>query len=232
MADGGSDEHRPLGEDDWASSRQRMVDEQIRARGIDDKRVLGAMLKVPRQHFLPVDSRHAAYEDRALPIGQGQTISQPFIVAYMTQKLTLTPSCRVLEVGTGTGYQTAILALLCKRVFTIERIPLLQRHAAKVLGGLQISNVSMTTGDGSLGLEEEAPFDRIIVTAAAPQVPQPLVNQLVDGGQLVAPVGGLTEQTIVVVVRDGLRTIETPCLACRFVKLVGEEGWAIDKERR
>ena len=232
MADGGSDEHQPLGEDDWASSRQRMVEEQIRARGIDDERVLDAMLAVRREQFLPAGSRHAAYEDRALPVGQGQTISQPFIVAYMTQKLMLTPSCRVLEVGTGTGYQTAILALLCKRVFTIERIPLLQHRAAKVLRSLQISNVSMTTGDGSLGLEEEAPFDRIIVTAAAPQVPPPLVDQLVDGGQLVAPVGGLTEQTIVVVVRNGQRTIETACLACRFVKLVGEEGWAIDKEGR
>lgn len=205
-----------------------MVEEQIRARGIDDQRVLDAMLEIPREQFLPAKGRHAAYEDRALPIGEGQTISQPFIVAYMTQKLTLTPSCRVLEIGTGTGYQTAILALLCKHVYTIERIASLQQRAADILRGLRISNVSLTTGDGSMGLKDTGPFDRILVTAAAPRVPQPLVDQLVDSGRLVAPVGGVTEQMIVSIVREGPRSIETPHLACRFVKLLGEEGWTTD----
>jgi protein-L-isoaspartate(D-aspartate) O-methyltransferase len=205
-----------------------MVEEQIRGRGIDDQRVLEAMLQIPRGDFLPAASRHAAYEDRALPIGEGQTISQPYIVAYMTEKLALTPSCRVLEIGTGTGYQTAILALLCKHVYTIERIASLQQRAAEILRTLHISNVSMTIGDGSIGLKKAAPFDRILITAAAPRVPQPLMDQLVNAGRLVAPVGGATEQTIVVVVREGLRTIETPHLACRFVKLIGEQGWAAD----
>ena len=211
--------------DDYRQLRQRMVDEQIRARGITDQRVLDAMLEISREMFLPAEKRVSAYEDRAVPTSCGQTISQPYIVAYMTEKLELTPQCEVLEIGTGTGYQTAILALLCRQVFTVERIPLLQRRAAELLNDLGISNVSMCTGDGSVGLEEEAPFDRILVTAAAPRIPPSLVNQLANGGRLLAPVGGLGEQAIVSVVRDGSRTIETPLLACRFVKLIGQEGW-------
>ena len=202
-----------------------MIDEQIRARGVVDEHVLEALLKIPREIFMPADKRNIAHEDRAVPIGCGQTISQPYIVAYMTQALRLTPQCRTLEVGTGTGYQTAILASLCRHVFTVERIASLQRCAAVVLANLGISNVSMSTGDGSLGLKDEAPFDRILVTAAAPRVPPTLIRQLADGGRLVAPVGGLGEQTIVAVVREGPRTIETPLLACRFVKLIGKEGW-------
>ena len=209
-----------------------MIEDQIRCRGVRDPHVLEAMTKVAREKFIPEHIQSAAYEDRALPIGEGQTISQPFIVAYMTQKLALTPSCRVLEVGTGTGYQTAILALLCKHVYTIERIASLQQLATEVLSSLHISNVSLTVGDGSMGLQKAAPFDRILVTAGAPRVPQPLVDQLTDGGCLVAPVGGLAEQTIVVVVREGSRTMETPYLACRFVKLIGEQAWAPETERR
>jgi len=211
--------------DEQIVRRQRMIDEQIRARGVVDEHVLEALLKIPREIFMPEDKRNIAYEDRAVPIGCGQTISQPYIVAYMTRALRLTPQCRTLEVGTGTGYQTAVLALLSRHVFTIERIASLQCRAAMVLADLGITNVSMSTGDGSLGLENDAPFDRILVTAAAPRVPPTLVCQLVDGGRLVAPVGGPGEQTIVAVVREGPRTIETPLLACRFVKLIGKEGW-------
>jgi len=214
------------GFDDSLSRRRTMVDDQIRARGVCDERVLDVLLRLPRDAFLPAMARQTAYEDRAMNIGHGQTISQPFIVAYMTEQLLPTPQCTVLEIGTGTGYQTAVLALLCKHVCTVERISELQTVAAEVLARLGIANVTFFTGDGSLGLTERAPFDRIMVTAGAPQVPTPLLNQLVDGGVLVAPVGGSNEQTIVRVVRQGARTVETPLLACRFVKLVGQEGWA------
>ncbi|MFQ5590925.1 MAG: protein-L-isoaspartate(D-aspartate) O-methyltransferase [Phycisphaerae bacterium] len=232
MANGEPGQHEWSAERSAADERRRMVEEQVRARGVYDERVLDVMLRLPREHFLPPDCRDAAYEDRALPIGEGQTISQPFIVAYMTQKLMPAPSGRVLEIGTGTGYQTAVLALLCQHVFTVERIAVLQQRAAEALRILRISNVSMSIGDGSMGLAESAPFDGILVTAAAPRVPESLVNQLVDGGRLVVPVGGLAEQTIVVVVRDGPRTIETPCLGCRFVKLIGQEGWSSDRDCR
>jgi protein-L-isoaspartate(D-aspartate) O-methyltransferase len=200
-----------------------MVDEQIRRRGVHDERVLDAMLHVSRELFCPPDIREAAYEDRALPIGGGQTISQPFIVGYMTEQLSMTSECRVLEIGTGTGYQTAVLAFLCAHVFTVERIDTLRDLAAMHLAGR--ANVSLFLGDGSLGLAECAPYDRILVTAAAPGIPGPLVDQLVPQGRLILPVGGANEQTIVRVERRKHRTIETPLLACRFVKLIGKEGW-------
>lgn len=202
-----------------------MVADQIKARGLRDRRVLDAMLAVPREKFVPADVRAAAYEDRALPVGYGQTISQPYIVAYMTEQLAVTPDCRVLEVGTGTGYQVAILARLAKHVYTVECISALQRRAAATLAEFHITNVSSTIGDGSLGLPAWAPYDRIITTAAAPQIPAPLIDQLVDGGRLTIPIGGAEEQTLVTVVREGRRTIETPTLPCRFVKLIGREGW-------
>ena len=202
-----------------------MVDEQIRPRGTFDERVLAAMLEVPREKFVPRVIRPCAYDDRALPVGHDQTISQPFIVAYMTDRLSLSPTCRVLEVGTGTGYQTAILARLSQHVYTIERIAALQEKAAKNLAQFDIPNISLSVGDGTLGLPEHAPFDRIIVTAAAPHVPQPLVDQLVDGGRLVIPVGGKNEQSIVCVDRRGTRTVEQSALPCRFVKLIGQQGW-------
>lgn len=218
--------------DKWLALRRRMVDEQIRRRGVGDPRLLDAMMAVPREKFIPSHVRAAAYDDRALPVAHGQTISQPFIVAYMTEKLSVTPDARVLEIGTGTGYQTAILAALAKHVFTVERIAHLQQQAAARLADLNVSNITMSCGDGSLGLLEHAPYERILVTAAAPSVPGPLADQLVDGGVLIIPVGGSAEQTIVRVIRQGQRTTETPLLACRFVKLIGQEGWPIEKQKR
>ena len=215
---------------EWLALRRQMVDKQIRLRSVRDQGVLDTMMALPRERFVPSDVRSAAYEDRALPIGHGQTISQPFIVAYMTEQLSLTPDARVLEIGTGTGYQTAVLALLAKHVFTVERIAALQQQAAANLAELNLSNITMSVGDGSLGLEAHAPYDRILGTAAAPKVPRPLVDQLVDGGVLVIPVGGEREQTIVRVIRKGRRTVETPMLACRFVQLIGQEGWHVDNE--
>lgn len=217
-------------DDPWGEPRRRMVDEQLRRRGIRDSRVLSAMMSVPREVFVPPELRGKAYEDRALPIGHGQTISQPYIVAYMTEMLALTPTSRVLEIGTGTGYQTAILASLAASVFTVERLEMLQKPAAAILEGLGYTNVAMRIGDGSIGLPSAAPFDRILVTAAAPKVPIPLVDQLCEHGLMVIPVGGALEQTVVRVVTEESRTVETRMLACRFVKLHGQEGWAIDDE--
>lgn len=215
--------------DPWLTQRRNMVDEQIRRRHVTDARVLEAMLSVPRERFLPPDRRPQAYEDRALPIGHGQTISQPFIVAYMTEQLDVPQTGKVLEVGTGSGYQTAILSMLCDRVFTIERLVPMHETAVRNLEQLEIRNVVSVIGDGSKGLPEHQPFDRILVTAAAPKIPQPLVDQLTDGGILILPLGGKTEQTIVRVVRHGSRTVETTTLACRFVKLIGKEGWNVEE---
>jgi protein-L-isoaspartate(D-aspartate) O-methyltransferase len=200
-----------------------MVEEQLRSRGIRDRRVLQAMANVPREDFLPPRIRSAAYEDRALPVEHGQTVSQPYIVAYMTEKLETSPDRRVLEIGTGMGYQTAILAMLSRQVYTVERIAALQELA--VINLRAYPNISFVVGDGSLGLPDHAPYDRIIVTAAAPSVPPALVDQLDDEGVLIVPVGGAAEQTIVRVVREGGRTRETAMLACRFVKLVGRAAW-------
>ena len=202
-----------------------MVESQIIARGVRDPRVLEAMIAVPRDLFVPPEVRMFAFEDRALPIGRDQTISQPFIVAYMTEQLEVPPDGTVLEIGAGSGYQTAILARLARHVYTIERIPEVYEMAVRNLKALEITNVTAILGDGSRGLTEHAPFDRILVTAASPKVPRPLVEQLEDGGILVIPVGGEAEQTIVRVTRHGERITETPTLACRFVKLIGEEGW-------
>ncbi len=202
-----------------------MVEQHLRARGVHDAPVLAAMESVPRERFLPDSERHQAYADAALPIACGQTISQPYIVAFMTAALNLTPRCCVLEVGTGSGYQTAVLAQLTAHVYSIERLDELRHQAAATLAQLGISNVTLRGGDGSLGLTEFAPYDRIIVTAGAPRVPPALVDQLVEGGRMVLPVGGTNDQTIVCVERYGGTTIETPLLACRFVKLIGREGW-------
>ncbi len=213
---------------DWRQLRLTMVDEQIRRRGVRDSAVLTAMSNIPREIFMPDDVRERAYEDHAVPIGLGQTISQPYIVAYMTAQLAVTPTCRVLEIGTGTGYQTAILASLCRHVFTVERIEALHQRAARTLSDLGLSNVTGHCGDGSLGWADHAPFDRIIVTAAAPYTPPPLIEQLADGGRLVAPIGGGHEQTLVCIDRRGPRTTETRSLGCRFVKLIGADAWQED----
>lgn len=213
--------------DPWLEARQRMVERQIRRRGVHDPRVLDAMATIPRECFVPMEDRASTYDDRALPIDLGQTISQPYIVAYMTELLAVSPQDSVLEIGTGSGYQTVVLSRLARTVHTVERLDALRERAARIIAELQCTNIVFRAGDGSLGLPDYAPFDRIIVTAAAPRVPSPLVEQLADGGRLVIPVGADAEQTIVRVIRQGTRTVETPMLACRFVKLIGKEGWPV-----
>jgi protein-L-isoaspartate(D-aspartate) O-methyltransferase len=207
------------------AARRKMIEQQIRARGIRNPRVLDAILSTPREEFLPPERQGAAYEDRALALAHGQTISQPFIVAYMTELLDVQPHHRVLEVGTGSGYQCAILAQLAPRVYSIERIDELRLRATENLARLDIRNVELYGGDGTLGLPEFAPFDRIIVTAASPSIPEALKYQLADGGVLVIPIGTAQEQTIVVARKSGERLTESGSLPCRFVKLIGREGW-------
>jgi protein-L-isoaspartate(D-aspartate) O-methyltransferase len=194
----------------------------LRESGIRDERVLAAFAEVPRQAFVPEHLREAAEGDHPLPIGYGQTISQPFVVAYMTERLRLAGHERVLEVGTGSGYQTAILARLVEEVFSIEIVPELAARAREVLvGTLGVANVRLRVGDGALGWPEEAPFDRIMVTAAAPEVPPDLVAQLAPGGRMILPVGGTPEVQVLRVVdrgNDGV-TAETDLLPVRFVPL-------------
>ena len=201
--------------------RMRMVDEQLLARDITDPRLLDAMRRVPRDRFVPADLRARAYEDRPLPIGYQQTISQPYIVAYMTQALRLPPEAKVLEVGTGSGYQAAVLAELAATVYTIEIIPQLATRARAVLDELEYDNVQVRQGDGYAGWPEEAPFDAIIVTAAPDHVPQPLVDQLALGGQLIIPIGqGRQALTILTRTEDGVEHETT--LPVVFVPMTGQ----------
>jgi protein-L-isoaspartate(D-aspartate) O-methyltransferase len=179
----------PAAQDDVRERRLAMVEQQIRARDVDDARVLEAMRAVPRHRFVPADLASSAYEDRPLAIGHGQTISQPYIVAYMTELLAVAPHHRVLEIGTGSGYQAAVLAKLAKEVYTIEIVSELAREAARTLKELGFANVHVREGDGFAGWPEHAPFDRVIVTAAPETIPQPLIDQLAAGGRLVIPVG-------------------------------------------
>jgi len=183
------------------------------------------MEQVPRERFLPASMVAEAFADRALPIECGQTISQPFMVASMTELLDVQPAHRVLEIGTGSGYQTAILSRLAAHVYTIERIRSLQENARRLLDSLGVLNVSYAVRDGTLGWPEAAPFDRIMVTAGAPEVVRVLVDQLADSGRLVIPIGGRNEQTLTVVDRRGGKTIEMPRYACRFVQLIGRNAW-------
>lgn len=205
--------------------RHRMVERQLRARGIRDERVLDAMDTVPRDRFLPPHKAGAAYQDRAVPIGDGQTISQPYMVAAMTEALRLGPDDRVLEVGTGSGYQAAVLAHLAGHVYSVERLEKLADEARTRLRELGIDNVSLRVGDGTLGWAQEAPFDAILVTAAAPAVPPALTEQLVDGGRLVAPVGDRALQDVVLWTRKGDEFEKEILMGARFVPLLGEEGW-------
>jgi len=205
--------------------RRRMVEEQIRRRGIRDERVLSAMEEVPRHLFLPEAIRHLAHADDPLPIGEGQTISQPYIVAEMTAALRLSGTEKVLEIGTGSGYQTAILARLCREVVTIERIPSLSAEARKRLAAMAIGNVTFAVGDGSLGAPEHAPFDRILSAAASPSVPAPWISQLAEGGIIVLPMGSRYEQELTRVTRVGGRTETASLGGCRFVPLVGKYGF-------
>jgi protein-L-isoaspartate(D-aspartate) O-methyltransferase len=198
-----------------------MVHDQIARRGIEDEAVLRAMRLVPRHRFVPHDLRYAAYDDAALAIGDGQTISQPYMVALMTAFLQLDEGTRLLEIGTGSGYQAAVASRICRQVWSVERHETLSQRAAEVLRELGYDNVRLFVGDGARGLPSEAPFEAIVVTAAAPQVPQPLLEQLADGGRLVAPLGGLDDvQTLMVYVRHGDAYERRTSVGCRFVPLV------------
>jgi protein-L-isoaspartate(D-aspartate) O-methyltransferase len=205
--------------------RRRMVEEQIRRRGIRDERVLAAMEEVPRHLFVPTELRGKAYVDDPLPIGEGQTISQPYIVAEMTAALRLTGTEKVLEIGTGSGYQTAILARLCRRVITVERISSLAAGASGRLREFGISNVEYLTGDGTLGCPEHAPFDRILSAAASPSIPEPWLEQMAEGGILVLPVGGRIAQDLVRVTKRGGEPVSEFLGACIFVPLIGRHGF-------
>lgn len=210
-------------------ARSKMVREQIVARGITDRRVIDAMQKTPRHIFVQEAMAAQAYSDCALPVGEKQTISQPFIVALMTELLELTGREKVLEIGTGSGYQTAILAILAERVYTLERIRPLALRARKCLDSLRLFNIMLRINDSEgspVGWEDEAPFDAIIVTAGAPAVPDVLTSQLAPGGRLVIPVGGESEQRLLRIVRREDGTLETETsVGCRFVPLIGKQGW-------
>jgi protein-L-isoaspartate(D-aspartate) O-methyltransferase len=202
-----------------------MVDIQIVSRGIYDEATLNAFRSVPRHLFVEEALWNQAYNDYPLPIGEGQTISQPYIVALMTQSLALKAGDRVLEIGTGSGYQTAILAEIAAEVFSVERIEGLAARAGQLLGTLGYGNVHIRVDDGTQGWIEQCPFDAIIVAAGSPDVPQPLVDQLKDGGRLVIPVGGRASQELIKVVKDGNEIVRNNLGSCRFVKLIGTYGW-------
>lgn len=211
-------------EDVYKAERIMMVSEQIEKRGIMDKRVIDAMQEIPRHIFVPENERKEAYGDFPLPIGFSQTISQPYIVALMTSLLKLNGSERVLEIGTGSGYQSAILSKLAKEVYTIERIPQLADMAKKIFKTLNVENVCVVIRDGTLGLSEYAPYDRIIVTASSPDIPKPLQEQLKDGGIMVIPVGK-GYQRLIVATKEGGILKERDEGGCVFVPLIGEYGF-------
>jgi protein-L-isoaspartate(D-aspartate) O-methyltransferase len=212
--------------DDRARARERMVGRQLRARGIEDEEVLRAMGRVPRELFVPEAERRRAYGDAALPIGHGQTISQPYMVAVIVEALTVRPGSRVLDVGAGSGYQAAVLAELGAEVVAIERIPELAEQARANLVAAGFEGVEVVVGDGTLGWPERAPYDGIAVAAAAPAFPQTLYEQLRPGGRLVVPVGGPRAQRLEVIVRSPEGPAVLHSVPCRFVPLVGEEGYA------
>ena len=210
---------------DFQHERKMMVEQQLRSRGVTDKEVLSAMLNVPRDAFVPDELKNSAYDDCPLPIGAGQTISQPYMVAAMTEYLEVEKKHRVLEIGTGSGYQTAILAELADTVYTVERLGELQNRARDILDKLGYDNVKYLVADGTLGWREESPFGRIIVTAGAPRVPEPLKDQLKENGIIIIPVGGEFSQDLTRVVRKKGAFKETCLMGCIFVRLLGEEGW-------
>lgn len=210
----------------YAVARQAMVREQLQARGITDTRILRAMGEMPRHLFVAPEWRQDAYSDQPLPLDQRQTISQPYMVAYMLQCLALRPTAKVLDVGTGSGYQAALLSRLASQVYSMECFPALAEQARAVLGGLGITTVQILIGDGSLGLPQYAPYDGIIVAAAAPHTPPPLLTQLAAGGRLVIPVGNTANQQLLVITRQGTSYHEARGVRCRFVPLLGEEGWS------
>ena len=208
-----------------AGQRRRMVEEQLGDRGIRDLRLLEVMTRVPR-HLFALDSlQHRAYGDTPLPIGENQTISQPYIVAAMTEALGLKGDERVLEIGTGSGYQTAVMAELAAQVFTIERINVLSRKAQKILEGLGYANIVFKMFDGTYGWPDQAPFNAIMVTASAKKIPEALISQLGEGGRLVAPTGDKHKQKLMVLTKKGGRVTNTEICDCKFVPLVGKYGW-------
>ncbi len=207
-------------------SRERMVNEQLRARGITDAAVLAAMREVPRHQFVPEALRSRAYDDYPLPIGHGQTISQPYVVALMSSLLQASPGMKVLEIGTGSGYQAAVLAAMGLEVYTVERLKALYQPTCELLIRLRLHRIKVKLADGTEGWLEAAPFDRIIVTAGGPSVPEPLVRQLADPGIMIVPVGaGHKEQHLVVVQKENGTVVETAQKRVAFVDLVGNHGW-------
>lgn len=216
--------------DEYTAIRERMVREQLETRDVRDARVLEAMRSVPRHDFVPKESRNLAYADAPLPIGDGQTISQPYIVAFMTELLEVQPTDRILEVGTGSGYQAAVLSVLAGEVYSLERIARLAAEARARLARLGFKNVHVIESDGSSGYPDRAPYDGIIVTAAAPKAPSPLKAQLADGGRLVIPVGSREGQMLERWTRRGDRLEEERIAPVAFVPLVGEHGWPPDRD--
>ena len=210
---------------DYAVARRKMVSEQLQGRGIKDQRILRAMEIVPRHAFVPEALVTQAYQDHPLNIGYRQTISQPYIVGVMTEALRLSEGEKVLEIGTGCGYQTAVLCELRAKVFSIERIPELSNRARKTLYSIGYDNFHLRIGDGSQGWPEEAPFDAILITAASPQWPQPLMDQLGEGGRMVIPVGSADFQELYLGIKQKGKIIKKKLTDCRFVKLLGEHGW-------
>ncbi len=210
---------------EYAAQRVEMIEKQVRRRGVTDPAVLAAMQAVPRHEFVAEEIRSNAYADAPLPIGGGQTISQPYIVAAMTAALHLRASDKVLEIGTGCGYQAAVLACLAKDVFPIERRPELASGACARLARLGYSNAHVHCGDGTLGLPEFAPFDAILVAAAAPAIPKPLLAQLAEGGRMILPLGGVEHQELQLIEKHGDAFPTKMLEGCRFVPLVGYHGW-------
>jgi protein-L-isoaspartate(D-aspartate) O-methyltransferase len=222
--------HGRQSKDQFSAAKERMLKWDLRGRDINDPRVLAVMAEVPREEFVPQSYRSQAYNDGPLPIGMDQTISQPYIVALMTQELRVDSGCEVLEIGTGSGYQTAVLSKLVKKVYTIERFSELADSAKAVLGKLGISNVEFYVGDGSSGwpasqLPPAGCFDRIIITAGVPEIPEPLIKQLDDGGVIVAPVGGRGVQGLVACEKKADKLISRAICDVRFVRLIGEHGF-------
>ena len=209
----------------YSAERVRMVESQLRRRGIHDERVLQAMLRIPRDEFVPEGYKSQAYEDHPIPIGEDQTISQPFIIAVSLQALALRGDEGVLEVGTGSGYQAALLAVMARTVYSIERFATLAKGAETILGRLGLNHVKVIVGDGSHGLKEFAPFDAILVSAAAPSVPQSLLGQLSENGRMVVPVGPPHAQELQLVRKQTGKVLVETLEGCRFVPLIGAEGY-------